>query len=161
MTKKKYLVVITLLVIFGVLISILFSSQGEEVVESTQRAFFRNIGKTSCIYVDETSKKDAVSTYGLETKIVEGVLYDGTDREAFVYSLISNGDINTFMHSYADVCLVEQKEDENAYILKYESRQVYFTNEKNVQIDSFTVVIDKGSKEVTVIPELDSSLETD
>ncbi len=152
MKRKGLRIFVILAVSISFLILFLLLTKDSDIQETIGSKVFTNINKISCIRVnDDTQSLEGIEAYENGSKTVEGILYDGGDKETFIYTLIKNGDIITFQHAYADVCLVSESEDSELDILTYKVRQVYFTSKKNVEKYTFSVTIDKNTNQVKVV----------
>jgi hypothetical protein len=156
--KKKTLIILILAVLLTSVLAILFLSQKDQPVdEVVARTTFKATSNISCVSVDredydmEELPENSIEAYVKGEQDLDGIEYDGSDPEGFVYELIENGKIVTFMHMYADVCLIDNEESNDAYLLDYKVRHVYYTNSKNVETYNFTVEIDKGTKGIKIV----------
>ncbi len=148
--KKRTLIVIIISLVILVTVCIVFFLTSK----ITSRTAFLNLNKISCISINGSSKDQSnseVNAYSQGETILEGYLYDESDAKEFVYNLIEERIINTFMHTSADVCLTSYSEDEQEITLNYKARQVYYTNEENVEIYTFAVNIQKNDNSIMVI----------
>ncbi len=149
---KKTIIIIGVVLVTAITAFLLFTKPKENKVIS-QENFLADPQNISCIYLDDEltqEDEDAIQAYTPGIYKIEGITYDGSNIEEFVFNLMREKKIITYMHSYADVCLVYSGDSVDKYNLKYSVRQVYFTDSENVELYLFNVYIDKDTNEIEV-----------